>query len=297
MGDRQTVPWEPFSAMERVEDEAILQELRGELVDTLIYEFTDGEGRRVVGLSKAGVDRVAAEMALKGEVLRELDFRLIPERDSVIAVVKAGRYAVSREGREVLLETVFGTKRQPRRREVYVRGKDGMPLIRDGRPLRRLEADPFVVEVAMVKAARNAKRRLMPESLIARVIALGRGQGKVRRLDDVTAPIKGPAPEAKEAGPGAFPQHQEHSSAGDRRERLRREIGDLLCRGPCPSRDQIEEWWERQGWGYALSAGELLEPTRLGPQVQPGHLEAFGDALTLYQRKVRRARQAGMAGG
>jgi len=202
MTDRQIVPWEPFSIMERVEDEAVIQELRGEVVDSLVYEFSDRDSRRVVGLSKAGVDRVASEMAMKGEVLRELDFELITDSDSVTAVVKAGRFAVSQDGREILLETVFGTKRQPRKREIYVRGKDGKTIIKDGQPLKRLEEDPFVVEVAMVKAARNAKRRLMPESLITKVIDMARKEGKVRRLAPEEA---GPRP----AQPAAAAPKQE----------------------------------------------------------------------------------------
>lgn len=180
-----TMQWRPFEVMERLENEDILQELRGEMIETLVYEFTGHDGRRVMGLSKAGVDWVASEMAMKGEVLRELDFQLLPDSENVTAVVKAGRFAVSQDGREVLLETVFGTKRQPRRREVYVRDKDGEPVIEEGHPLKRTEDDPFVIEVAMMKAARNAKRRLMPESLIARVIGMAREEGRVTRLESL----------------------------------------------------------------------------------------------------------------
>jgi hypothetical protein len=204
---KEIVPWRPFEIMERVEDEAVIQELRGEVIETLVYEFSDRDGRRVVGLSKAGVDRVASEMAMKGEVLRELDFELIPDADSVTAVVKAGRFAVSQDGREILLETVFGTKRQPRKREIYVRGKDGKPIIKDGQPLKRLEEDPFVVEVAMVKAARNAKRRLMPESLITKVIDMARREGRVRKLGPPEEPTATrsaqPAAPKQEAKPAA----------------------------------------------------------------------------------------------
>jgi hypothetical protein len=57
-------------------------------------------------------------MAMKGEVLRSWTSSY-PDVDSVTAVVKAGRFAVSQDGREILLETVFGTKRQPRKREIY----------------------------------------------------------------------------------------------------------------------------------------------------------------------------------
>ena len=208
---KEIVPWRPFEVMERVEDEAVIQELRGEVIETLVYEFTDKDSRRVVGLSKAGVDRVASEMAMKGEVLRELDFELIPDADSVTAVVKAGRFAVSQDGREILLETVFGTKRQPRKREIYVRGKDGKTIFKDGQPLKRLEDDPFVVEVAMVKAARNAKRRLMPESLITKVIDMARKEGRVRKLGPPEEPATArpaqsaaaPKQEARPAAPAA----------------------------------------------------------------------------------------------
>jgi hypothetical protein len=33
---------ETLEVMERVEDEAVIQELRGEVIETLVYEFNDG---------------------------------------------------------------------------------------------------------------------------------------------------------------------------------------------------------------------------------------------------------------
>lgn len=168
---KESTSWDPFEAMERLEDEILVQELRGQVLEPLVFEFIDPGGRRVVGLSKAGVDWVAGEMMMRGEVLRELDFQLILEPSHVIAVVKAGRFTMNREGREVQLETAFGAKRQPRKKEIRITDTE-----------TREEDDPFAIEIALIKAARNAKRRLMPESLIIGVLDMAHDEGKTTRL-------------------------------------------------------------------------------------------------------------------
>ena len=175
---RESTSWSPFEAMEKLEDEILLQELRGQVIEPLVYEFIDPGGRSVVGISKAGVDWVASEMMMRGEVLRELDFQLILEPSYVIAVVKAGRFTMNREGHEVQLETAFGARRQPRKRKTPALNTETQE-----------EDDPFAIEIALIKAARNAKRRLMPESLIIRVFDIAHDEGKTTRLDHL--PCKG----------------------------------------------------------------------------------------------------------
>src|SRR4030042_23222 len=38
------------------------------------------------------------------------------------------------------------------------------------------------------------------------------------------------------------------------RNMLRQEISELFKKGPNPSDKQIKAWWEKQGWGYELTA-------------------------------------------
>ena len=178
----ESTSWDPFEAMEKLEDEILLQELRGQVIEPLVYEFVDPGGRSVIGLSKAGVDWVAGEMMMRGEVLREIDFQLILEPSHVIAVVKVGRFTMNREWREVQLETAFGTRRQPRKKEIRVTDTE-----------TREEDDPFAIEIAMIKATRNAKRMLMPESFITRVIGMAWEECKVTRLESLEEPSTDPS--------------------------------------------------------------------------------------------------------
>jgi len=176
----ELVPWKPFEIFERVEDEAIVAEIRGEVIRDYVYTFTDSEGKTVEGLSKAGVDAVISQLAHKGEAIRELECQWQEDEDSYKAIVKAGRYAVSQDGREVLLDSAFGAKRQPK---TFIT-KGGQAV-----------ENPFAFEQAIIKAARNAKRRLIPESMAIQIIELAKKEGKVR---DVTPPRSKPQPSQTE---------------------------------------------------------------------------------------------------
>ena len=165
--------WDPFVAMDRLDDEAIIAELRGQTAQALVYQF-EKDGRKVTGLSKAGVDAVVREMAKQGEVLRELELVVNDTPSEYVAQVKAGRFAIqinqqTGEVKEVLLDTVFGVKRQPKTYD-------------NGNP------NPFAYEQAVTKAARNAKMRLLREDLKQAVIKMAIEQGRVQ---DVT-PNGGP---------------------------------------------------------------------------------------------------------
>lgn len=162
---KELTEWAPFQIMEKIEDETILAEIRGEVLKDYVYSFTDSSGRKVEGLSKAGVDAVVADLAKQGEAIRELDLQWTEDEKSYKATVRAGRYAISRTGNEVLLDSAFGAKRQSK----TFTTKDGDEI-----------ENPFAFELAIVKAARNAKRRLIPESLAVEIIARAKTEGKTR---------------------------------------------------------------------------------------------------------------------
>ena len=164
--------------MDALDDDAIIAELRGAAMKEYIYSFEQGD-TKVTGLSKVGVDAAVAEMAKKGEVIREMEVDVHWLEDAVVVLVKAGRYLVSKEGKEILLETSFGSKRQTTKMTVY--GKDQFG--RRKREEINLVEDPFFFEKALSKAARNAKRRMIPEDLITMVIAEATKEGKIRRVD------------------------------------------------------------------------------------------------------------------
>ena len=151
-----------FSLFDRLDDDLIIQELEGRLPEVLTYHFSD-KGKEIWGLSKSGVDESTNELAKKGEVIRELDLNYTLTEDEGFFICKAGRFAISKDGKEILLDTKTGTKRQPRK---YDNGKE----------------NPFWFEQGSIKACRNAAMRLIPAAIKQGVIEYAKQKGKVKTI-------------------------------------------------------------------------------------------------------------------
>lgn len=154
----------PFVLMDRLDDDLIIQELEGRLPQILTYHFSD-KGQEIWGLSKMGVDEATNELAKKGEVIRELEMTFTDAKDEGLFQVRAGRYAINKEGREILLDTKFGFKRQSKKTST---GKD----------------NAFWYEQGAIKAARNASMRLIPASIKEAVIQYAKEKGKVKEVKE-----------------------------------------------------------------------------------------------------------------
>lgn len=183
--ERSLITFDPFVMMDHFDDEAILAELEGQALQALVYEFPQ-DGQTIRGLSKGGVDAVAAEMAKQGEVLRELELTWEDNGDYVLFRAKVGRFRVAidkstGEMREVLLDTVFGLKRQ-----------DKQQARRDG----SLRDNPFWFETGGMKAVRNAKARLIREDLKEQILLQAVKDGRTRRAAPPPAPRGTPPPAA-----------------------------------------------------------------------------------------------------
>lgn len=160
---------DPFTIMDKMDDELILAEIEGRIVDTWVYHFFEG-GKEQWGLSKVGVDAACSELAKKGEVIRELElnFYLDPvDKEYVVFVSKAGRFAVTRDGKEVLLDTAIGTKRQWTK---LIR-KDGSTC-----------PNQFYFEQGAMKALRNARARLISEEIKTKIIAFAKEKNKTKSV-------------------------------------------------------------------------------------------------------------------
>jgi hypothetical protein len=219
-----TPAWDPFQLMDRMDEEALLRELEGVASVDLVYVVKEG-GQEVIGLSKTGVDECCMALVSQGQVIREedLQYEILGEGEEREALfkVKAARFAISPEGREVRLDQVIGVKRQP----VYFEpgkldldarvpskkykgktyrdllsiadGRDylgwmaenfGEPEVRDfvrrvlaGEQVvaqRSRQLNPHWYEAGAMKAARNARFRLIPGQLRAQVIASARHTGQ-----------------------------------------------------------------------------------------------------------------------
>jgi hypothetical protein len=152
----------PFKLMDALDDQLIIAELEGRMPEILTYHFSD-KGQEVWGLSKAGVDEATGELSKQGEVIRELELNFTDGQDEAFFTVKAGRYVVSRDGKEVLLDTKFGTKRQAK-------------LTPKGNP------NTFWYEQGSIKACRNASMRLIPKTIVQAVIENAKKKGKVKEV-------------------------------------------------------------------------------------------------------------------
>jgi len=152
----------PFVLFDRLDDDLIIKELEGRLPGVLTYHFNQ-DGQELWGLSKSGVDECSNELAKKGEVIREIECNFVDKEDEALFTVKAGRYAISKDGKEVLLDTKLGFKRQSKKTKS---GKD----------------NPFWFEQGSIKACRNSASRLIPASIKAGVIEYAKAQGKVKEV-------------------------------------------------------------------------------------------------------------------
>ncbi len=165
-GDRgeERLAWSPFALMDQMDEDALRKELQGIASDELIYVVREG-GQEIVGLSKIGIDECCMALVGQGQVIREesLEYEILGEGDDREALfkVRAARFAVSPDGHEVRLDQVLGVKRQP----LY---------FKPGR------LNPFWYEAGAMKAARNARFRLIPAQVRAQVIASARVAGAVR---------------------------------------------------------------------------------------------------------------------
>ena len=152
----------PFKLMDALDDQLIIAELEGRMPEILTYHFSD-KGQEVWGLSKAGVDEATGELSKQGEVIREMELVFTDGQEEAFFTVKAGRYVVSKDGREILLDTKFGTKRQPKK---TARGND----------------NTFWYEQGSIKACRNASMRLIPKTIVQAVIENAKKKGKVKEV-------------------------------------------------------------------------------------------------------------------
>lgn len=149
-----------FQQLDRLDEEQILAEMQGAVLDQYVYSFKSG-GRQVTGLSWAGVKAVAAKM---GSVQVDL-LQLTPGEGGWTCVVKA----TAPDG-----SSRIGAAEQPYEMDTK----------------RGPQPDPFALPKCVSKAQRNAIRALLPESLITEVVKMHQAQRQPARKP---APANGKA--------------------------------------------------------------------------------------------------------
>jgi len=175
------------------------------------------------------VDECCRALVAQGQVIREeeLQYEVIGEGEEREALfqVRAARFAVSPEGQEVRLDQVIGVKRPP---------------------LRGPQLNPHWYEAGAMKAARNARFRLIPASVRAQVIRTARQSGQARVVEtSQSEPVTRIGPYAPTEKQVAFYQRLAESPVFTEEER-RRVLQWLATRATRQTiKDQID-WLKRQ---------------------------------------------------
>lgn len=251
---------DPFALMDRLDEEAIRRELEGIDSTVLVYDVRI-DGRQATGLSKTGVDECCNLLAHRGEVIREeaLEWRREGEGKHAEAyfVVRAARFAVSKDGTEVKLDEVTGVKRQP----LYYEQRSGAKAF-----------NTFWFEHGSMKAARNARFRLLSSEIKAQVIAKAKDAGATRTVED-----GGAAPAPRDAAPMTEKQEgllRKLMKSHHLKEGEREQLSDWLDDGPSKkaASKAIDYWTDiikgRKEQEDGPTAGEPKR-TKNGPSDSP----------------------------
>jgi hypothetical protein len=149
---------------DRLDNELIEAQLSGRSVTTWAYAFRQ-EGKELRGLSVEGIEECSRLAAMRGEALRVIDWKLEDQGEAYFAIVQCGRYAVKGDtGEAILLDTSIGTKRE---KKVKVRRTGGF------------YTDDNAADIAMSKATRNAKSKLLDPQLKEQVLDSAIESGRV----------------------------------------------------------------------------------------------------------------------
>jgi len=166
--NRDLATTDQFTELEKRDEDQILAELQGKVIEEMFYETKDGK----IIVSWVGIKEIARRYGgismsdPKDVVMQDLG-------EIVLIMVKATDI---KNGYSML-----GSSTQGKMMDVHDLGKDGR-WIKDsetGRYLFHKEPDPFVYPKALSKSQRNAIRALIPETYFAKMIEEWRkGVGK-----------------------------------------------------------------------------------------------------------------------
>lgn len=179
--DTQLVPQQqdPFSEMERMDEQQVLDEIKGRAIESLVYEIRQG-GQTVTGLSLAGVREVVRSMNASGKARMGISERepIITETEDYFEVKAFAQDTQNGGG-------YWGIKRQSKKYE-------------GGR------TNQFALEQALAKAQRNALRGIIPEYFAKEMIDAFRQRGKAQVIDGKQiqqAQRSAPVPQPTQAKP------------------------------------------------------------------------------------------------
>lgn len=160
-----------FKKFDELDDSLVLAEVDKKIAGAWVYHFKQ-KGKEIWGLAKEGVDQCAILMGKEGRALREgkVTFEMDPTSpEHVIFTAIVSKHFVDKAGQEAAVEQTIGVKRQSLMRKITK--QDGYDMV----------SNEFWAEQGAMKAIRNAKMRLIPEEIKAKVIANAKQlKGKVK---------------------------------------------------------------------------------------------------------------------
>lgn len=190
--------------IDNIEDEEIVAAIGKQITKSWVYEFPQGN-ETIRGLSAEGVEQAARQLAKSGEAIREMDIVVQYEDENEARfVAKAGRYAISAAGEEVLLDVAIRAKRQPK----FMKLRNG-----------GTKFDDHWYEKGITKANRNAKAALLPEAAKTLILLEAAKAGRVRQVSApqrANARVQAPRPEPETPGVEDVPTATEEQRAAMR---------------------------------------------------------------------------------
>lgn len=162
-----------FQRFDELDDKVIIAELQNRVVEDWVYHFKQ-DGKDVWGIGKAGIDGCVAELGKQGIALREEDVSCIPDPTNsqyMLFTAKVSKHFIAKDGAEAMVESAIGTKRQWTK--IMPRGAD--------RPVE----NKFWFEQGSIKALRNAKSRLIPDDIKAKIIVFAKEHKKIKEVEPV----------------------------------------------------------------------------------------------------------------
>lgn len=194
-----------FEKFEQLDDKIIIAELENQVVDDWVYHFVQ-DGKDIWGIGKAGIDGCTKEMGRKGIALREdsVIFTVDPTHpEYVLFTACVSKHYVDKSG-EAKVESAIGTKRQWIMLRRKIEGE------------YKIVPNKFWFEQGSIKALRNAKSRLIPDDIKAKIITFAKTHKKVKKIEAPTVkkpeeakPLTKNKPPLSEAP--AFPDDREKS--------------------------------------------------------------------------------------
>lgn len=199
---------EAYQLMDRLDDEqmvaVITSNTHAEIAGKLYYSF-NVNGKLVEGLSKKAIDECCRSLAKYGEFIREehVLFFIDPSDPQYMLFSCLASRVVLIDSKEVKAESVLGTKRQ----WMFFKKKDGT-----------LEKDAYWFEKGAMKAARNARERLLPtivkEAFLSDLRSKKNGNAKQTYSTPKKSPETRKTPIALDTQKIAEQNIQEHDGVG-----------------------------------------------------------------------------------